>query len=365
MKIAIVHYWLISWRGGEKVLEQLLELYPDADLYTHVFDPDLTNKKLPNKKIHTSFINRLPNSQNWYQKYMPLMPFALDQLDLTDYDLVISSESGPAKNIVTSPDSLHICYCHSPMRYVWDMYHLYKNKAGFITRLIMPALIHYLKIVDRLSADRVDYFISNSKFISKRIEKCYRRDSTVIYPPIAIEDFNFSEEKDDYYLYLGQLTTYKNVDLLIETFNQNNKKLIIIGEGELEASIRKTAQANIRILGKQPFSTVKEHLQNAQALIFPGIEDFGIVPIEALASGTPVIAYAKGGALETITNKITGIYFYDQNIASLNKAINIFEQSTFDHSVLRKSAERFSEERFKNEIQSFIQDKLDQKVDTQ
>lgn len=358
MKIAIVHYWLVSWRGGEQVLEQLLNLYPEADLYTHVYDPNLTNEKFPGRRILTSFIHKLPNAKNWYQKYLPLMPFALEQLDFSDYDLVISSESGPAKNIIINPDATHICYCHSPMRYVWDMYHIYQEDAGLITRLLMKPIVHYLKVIDRISADRVDHFIANSTFISKRIEKCYRRQSKVIHPPVDIEAFELQEEKQDFYLYLGQLTNYKKADLLVDTFKMNGKKLTIIGEGELENKLRSSASSNITIMGKQDFNIVKQQLMNAKALIFPGIEDFGIVPVEALACGTPVIAYRKGGALETIIEGESGIFFDKQNIESLSTAINKFENLDFSPQLMRRQAEKFSLDIFNHKIQHFINNTL-------
>lgn len=356
MKVAIVHYWLVNWRGGEKVLEQLLKIYPDAELYTHVYDPLLVAEKLPNRRIHTTFVNKLPYSICWYQKYLMFMPFALEQLDLTDYDLVISSESGPAKNIVTNPDATHICYCHSPMRYLWDMYHLYQKQAGCLTRFLMKPVFHYLRIVDRLSADRVDYFIANSEFISRRIQKCYRRKSTVIYPPVAINDFGINEDKEDYYLYLGQLISYKRADLVVDAFNKNGKKLVIIGSGDIEEKLKMSAGPNISFLGKQEFSNVREHLMKTRALIFPGVEDFGIVPLEAMACGTPVIAFAKGGALETVVHEKTGIHFYEQTVDSLNEAITYFEQKASDFNAveIRQHTEQFTEDRFRKEIKEFI-----------
>lgn len=355
MKIAIVHYWLVSWRGGEKVLEQLLELYPNADLYTHVYNTALVSEKLAGKKIHTTFINKLPFAQQWYQKYVALMPYASEQLDMSEYDLVISSESGPAKNLILNPDATHICYCHSPMRYVWDMYHLYQKNAGFITRLLMKPIIHYLKIVDRLSADRVDHFIANSEFIARRIQKCYRRDATIIHPPLATEQFTIQIEKQDFYLYLGQLTHYKKADLIVEAFNISGKRLIIIGEGELEKKLKDSANSNITLLGKQDFNIVKQYLMNSKALIFPGVEDFGIVPLEATACGTPVIAYAKGGALETIVNNKTGVFFNEQTVKSLNACIEIFEKKfDIDIQSINEQIEKFSESNFKKNISKYI-----------
>lgn len=359
MKIAIVHYWLVTWRGGEKVLEQILKLYPDADIFTHVADDKIIEKHLSGHSVNKTFISKLPLSKKHYQKYVFLMPYAMEQLDLSEYDLVISTESGPAKNIITSPDATHICYCHSPMRYVWDMYHLYQDSAGKLTQFLMKPLIHYLKVVDRLSADRVDYFIANSNYISRRINKCYRRESEVIYPPVAIQDFSLNNEKSDYYLYLGQLTHYKKADLAVNTFKRNGKKLIVIGEGELESSFT-NLPGNIEVLGKLPFNELKNYLENAKALIFPGVEDFGIVPLEAMACGTPVIAYKKGGALDTVVDGKTGFFFEEQTIESLNQAVIKVENSEnlLNASLMREHAKDFSEEVFRNKFKKYVDSKL-------
>ncbi|MBT7206015.1 MAG: glycosyltransferase, partial [Gammaproteobacteria bacterium] len=299
MKVAIVHYWFINWRGGEKVVEALLDLFPQADLFTHVYDESLTEGKLKGRNITTTFISKLPGAKKHYQKYLPLMPIALEQLDLREYDLVISSESGPAKGIIISPDATHICYCHSPMRYVWDMYPDYVKTAGLLSRWLMRPLIHYLKIWDRLSADRVDYFIANSSFVAKRINKFYRRSAEVIHPPVDIDEFELNSEKSDFYLLLGQLTHYKRADLAVDAFLANGKKLIVIGDGEQYQSLKALENDRVKVLGRASWDECKNYLSKAKALIFPGVEDFGMVPVEAMACGTPVLAFAKGGALET------------------------------------------------------------------
>jgi len=360
MKVAIVHYWLVTWRGGEKVLEQILNLYPDADIYTHTYDEEIIRKYLPGRNVKTTFISSLPNSNKYYQKYVAFMPYALEQLDLSQYDLVISTESGPAKNVVTNPDATHICYCHSPMRYVWDMYHIYQAKTGLFTRVLMKPLIHYLKMVDSLSANRVDHFIANSNFISKRINKCYRRDSEVIHPPVAVDEFELCAEKDEYYLYLGQLTIYKKADLALSAFIKNGRRLVVIGEGELECEFTNTPQ-NIEYLGKRSFGELKKYLSKAKALIFPGVEDFGIVPIEAIASGTPVVAYAKGGVLDSVIDGENGIYFHEQTVESLNCAIDKLDSiyGQFDVDIMRRHAEKYSEKEFKNKFKKFVDKKLE------
>ena len=362
MRIALVHYWLVGMRGGEKVIESLCQLYPNADIYTHVYDPFAISKTISRHNVHTTFISKLPFSKKYYQNYLPLMPLALEQLDLRGYDLVISSESGPAKGIIVDPDSTHICYCHSPMRYVWDMYPQYLNSSGFLKRLLMVPLIHYLKIWDRCSADRVDYFISNSAFVAKRINKYYRRDSTVINPPVSVTDFYITEDDklEDFYLIVGQLVEYKKALLAVEAFNISGKKLIVIGEGEQFDSIQKIAKSNITILGRQSYESIKKHYSMCKALVFPGVEDFGIVPVEAMASGRPVIAYRKGGALETVVDGVTGMFFDEQSVMSLNNAVNNFEKNinTFLPYKIREHAEKFNREIFKDKINKIVEDIL-------
>ena len=356
MKVAIIHYWLINWRGGEKVLQALLELFPQADIYTHVYDAQLVAKKLPGKKICTTFIHKLPLAKSLYQKYLPLMPMALEQLDLRQYDLIISSESGPSKGVVSRPDALHICYCHSPMRYVWDMYPDYKNSTSWLNRLLMIPLVHYLKIWDRLSADRVDAFVANSDFVAQRIHKFYRRSAKVIYPPVAVDTFDLSVQKSDFYLVLGQLTSYKRADLAVDAFLVNNKKLIVIGEGEQYHALSAKAKncKRIQILGRLPRTDCLDYLARAKALIFPGVEDFGMVPVEAMSCGTPVIAYQKGGALESVRDGISGIFFKQQTIQALNQAITKFEQMHFDPKIVRQQAEKFSTQYFKQQFSALV-----------
>ena len=341
------------------MVDALLEQYPDADIYTHVYDEKLTEGKLKNAKIYTTFISRLPFAKKLYQKYLPLMPIALEQLDLREYDLIISSESGPIKGVITRPDAVHICYCHSPMRYVWDMYPDYVSTAGRLSRYFMYPIIHYLKIWDRLSADRVDHFIANSDFVAKRINKFYRRNATVIYPPVDITEFELTEVKKEYYLVLGQLTPYKRADLVVDAFLENAKELIVIGDGEQYKALKAKESGSIRVLGKLPWHECKEYLKNAKALIFPGIEDFGMVPIEAMACGTPVLAYAKGGALETVIEGKTGCLFYEQTTEEINRCVRVFEgrEKRFDISVLRKHSETFSKDVFMRNIAAFIQSK--------
>jgi len=359
-KVAIVHYWLINWRGGEKVVEAMLELYPDADIYTHVYCEHGTEGKLLGKNVFQTFISKLPKAKKWYQKYLPLMPIALEQLDLREYDLVISSESGPAKGVITHPDALHICYCHSPMRYVWDMYPDYLSSAGILTRSVMRPLIHYLKMWDRLSADRVDIFVSNSEFVSKRISKFYRRESVVINPPVDIEEFEYCEKKEDFYLVLGQLTPYKRADLVVDAFIDNGKNLVVIGDGEQYRDLKLKESKNIKILGRAEWSVCKDHLKRTKALIFPGIEDFGMVPVEAMACGTPVMAFAQGGALETVVDGVSGLFFFEQSKEAIADCIQRFESTEFDRAGIRKHAESFSKRNFLDKFKSLVNEKLEE-----
>ncbi|WP_075185470.1 glycosyltransferase [Teredinibacter haidensis] len=357
MKVAIVHYWLVNARGGEKVLEAICELFPHADIYTHVYYPDPFLKSVISKhRIFETFIARLPFARKLYQNYLPLMPLALEELDLTGYDLILSSESGPAKGVIPPPGVPHICYCHSPMRYAWDFYPIYKRRAGFVKRLLMPFLMHYLRRWDQQTATQVTQFVANSKFVQKRIRSFYARDSLVVNPPVAFSDFAISPVVGDYYLLLGQLADYKRADLAVQAFNLSGKKLVVVGDGEQFSHLRKMANANVDIRGKLPFSEIRELLSECRALVFPGVEDFGIVPLEAMACGRPVIAYRKGGALETIRENITGLFFDEQTIDSLNFAVDEFEvrQSEFNSNEIRMHAERFGEERFKTEFSAVV-----------
>lgn len=372
MKIAIVHEWFDSYAGSEKVLEQMLKVYPEADLFAVVdFLPQNKRWFIQNKNVTTTFIQKLPKAKNKFRKYLPLMPLAIEQLDLRKYDLVISNSHCVAKGVITGPNQLHISYVHSPIRYAWDLQQQYLEEANLQHGLkgwVAKIILHYMRLWDSRTGNNVDYFISNSKYIAKRIQKCYRRTAQVIYPPVAVNDFTICKQKEDYYLTASRMVPYKKMDLIVEAFSKmTDKKLIVIGDGMQFEKVKSQAKKfeNIVLLGYQPFEVLKEKMQKAKAFVFAAEEDFGIVPVEAQACGTPVIAYGKGGALETVINydkeNPTGIFFKEQTADSIVNAVKIFEKNIklFKPVNCRKNAERFSEARFRNEFKQFIENKIE------
>lgn len=359
MKVALVHYWLVAMRGGEKVLEELCRLYPQADIFTHVVDPSRISPALKAHRIKTTFISRLPGARRHYQKYLPLMPLALEQLDLRDYDLVISSESGPAKGVITGENTLHLCYCHTPMRYLWNMYHDYRESTGPVTRALMAPLFHRLRLWDRASAGGVDDFIANSTTVQRRIAKTYRRPATVIHPPVAVEDFAPAAPQD-YYLCCSQLVPYKRVDVAIEACNRLGRRLVVVGEGSELARLRKLAGPTVTLVGSQPVAALRRLYAGCRALLFPGEEDFGIVPVEAMAAGRPVIAFGRGGARDTVVDGVTGIFYPDPGLDGLAAAIARFEaqEARFDGAAIAAHAAKFSAARFRAEMEAFVNGKM-------
>jgi glycosyltransferase involved in cell wall biosynthesis len=356
MKVAIVHYWLVTMRGGEKVVEELCNIFPEADIFTLVCDKTKLSPALQGKKIVTSFLQRIPGATKHYTKLLPIMPFALEDLDLQAYDIVISSESGPAKGVITRPDALHICYCHSPMRYIWDHYHVYRREAGWLSRLAMTWTAPLLRTWDVTTSARVDAFVANSHHVANRIRRFYNRQATVIHPPVAVDEFEIAPETDDFYLCAGQLVSYKRVDLAVRAFTKSGKRLIVIGEGPQSSDLRSMAGPNIDFLGYQPFPVLRDHLARCRALIFPGEEDFGILPVEAMASGRPVIAFDAGGARETVSSERVGIRFPEQTESSIIDAVNQFEanEHLFDPAVIREHAKQFSADKFRNAISALL-----------
>lgn len=369
MRVAIVHEWLINYAGSEKVLEQIINCFPDADLFSLIdFLPENKRGFIKNKSVTTSFIQKLPLSKTKHRHYLPLMPIAIEQLDVSSYDLVISSSHAVAKGILTGPNQLHICYCHSPIRYAWDMQHQYLREAGITTGLkawLTRYILHKVRLWDYRTANGVDYFIANSKFIANRIYKVYRRDASVVYPSVDISKFTFVENKDDYYLTASRLVPYKKISLIAEAFvKMPNKKLKIIGIGPEEQKIRTIIKnsPNIEYLGYAEDPQLVDYMQRAKAFVFAAEEDFGIVPVEAQACGTPVIAFGRGGSLETVRGLDkeypTGVFFVNQTVYDVCDAINKFEeQKVITAENCHKHARKFSEERFREEFKQFVESK--------
>ncbi len=358
MRVAIVHYWLVSMRGGEKVVEALCDMYPEADIFTLVCDHDKLSDKLRRHRIFTSFLQRIPGARRRYQSLLPLMPFALEGFDLSSYDLILSSESGPAKGIIPPPQAVHICYCHSPMRYIWDHYHLYRKNAGLVAKMMMPLVAPLLRTWDANSSLRVDRFIANSHHVASRIAKYYRRSSVVVHPPVAVDDFSPATAVDDFYLCAGQIVPYKRVDLAVRTFTRLGRNLVVVGDGDAKelAALKRIAGPTIRFVGSASFAELKEYLARCRALIFPGEEDFGIVPVEAMASGRPVIAFGRGGALDTVVPGQTGLLFKEQTEQSLADAIELFEtmEHRFYPDLIQLHAAQFSAVNFKAAMKRVI-----------
>lgn len=362
-KVAVIHDWLVVNGGAEKVLSQILELYPEADVFTLVdFLPTDERRWLNSHTVNTSFIQKLPFSAKHYRSYFPLFSIAIEQFDLTEYDLIISSSYSVAKGVITGPDQLHVCYCHSPARYAWDLQAEYLRESNMergLKSIVARYFLHKFRIWDVRTSHGVDRYIANSEFIKRRIYKCYRRDADVIYPPVDITRFSVSEEKENFYLAASRLVPYKRIDLIAEAFSKMpDKKLRIIGTGPDSEKVSAIAakNENIEYMGYQNDETLIKQMQTAKAFVFAAEEDFGIIPVEAQACGTPVIAYGKGGCLETVINGVTGIHFGEQTTDSIIKAVNDFESSENEMPcmVIRENAERFSSERFKKYIDQVI-----------
>jgi glycosyltransferase involved in cell wall biosynthesis len=367
IKVAIMHDWLDTYAGSEKVLEELVNLFPDADLHAVVdFLPPTKRGFIKDKPVTTTFIQRLPFARKKFRSYLPLMPLAIEQLDFSQYDVVISSSHAVAKGIITGPDQVHISYIHSPIRYAWDMQHQYLREAGLEKGLkgwIAKWMLAKMRMWDFRTANGVDYFISNSQFIAKRIWKVYHREAQVIYPPVDINGFTMKQEKEEFYFTASRLVPYKKMDLIVEAFAQMpDKKLIVIGDGSEMNKVKSKASSNVSILGYQAFEVLKDHMQRAKAFVFAAEEDFGITPVEAQACGTPVIAFGKGGALETVRgldqHNPTGVFFQEQTVESIIEAVTEFEGNAyrFTPENCRLNAERFSNERFRNEIHSKVEE---------
>ena len=367
MKVAIVQEWLVTVGGSDKVVKAILDVFPDADIYTLVAKKEVCDELgIPWEKVHTSFIQKMPLGTKKHRAYLPLFPFAIEQFDLRGYDVVISSSHCVAKGVLTKADQLHICYCHSPIRYCWDMYNEYLEEShldkGFKSWLVR-LMLHPIRQFDAIAGSRVDYYISNSDYVGQRIRKTYRRKATTIHPNIDISNFELCNDKQEYYLASSRLVAYKKIDTIIEAFNQmSDKKLVVIGGGPNLEAYRKLAKDNVTVMGYQPFDVLKDKMQHAKAFVFAADEDFGMIPIEAQSCGTPVIAYGHGGSLETVNGGKTGLFFYEQTPEAIVEAVNKFEamgSQPFAPADCRQWAEGFSEERFKREIKEFVEEKYE------
>jgi len=362
-RVAVVHEWLATYAGSERVLEQMLAVLPSADLYT-LFDFLSDGQRFVQKPRQTSFIQNLPLAHKKYRTYFPLMPLAIEQFDLRAYDLVISSSHAVAKGVITGPDQLHICMCYSPMRYAWDLQHVYLQEAGLtsgVRGLLARWLLHKARIWDVRTAHGVDDFIAISQFIARRIHKVYGRHATVIYPPVDTDLFALSRDKDDFYLAASRMVAYKKVGLIVEAFREMpNKKLVVIGDGPEYRAILRSAPTNVVLVGYQPSNVLRDYMQRARAFLFAAEEDFGIVCVEAQACGTPVIAFGKGGVVETIvglsSNQPTGVFFKEQSAAAIQEAVREFEREheRVTPEACRENALRFGIARFRREFSDFI-----------
>lgn len=378
MRVAIVHDWLTGMRGGEKVLEVFCELFPEADIFTLIHCHGSVSKLIEDRNIQTSFLQRIPLAKKHYRSFLMLFPLAIEGFDMRGYDIVLSSSHCVAKGVLTSPSAIHVCYCHTPMRYVWDHYYTYfgNGKKGLVSRFLMPAVAHYLRMWDVASSNRVDYFVANSYHVANRIKKYYKRSAEVIHPPVDCSLYTPPESyrEGEYYLIVSAFAPYKRLDIAVDAFERMNLPLVIIGGGQEEGQIRKMTKKYVKCIGWQSSESLKEYYRGCKALIFPGEEDFGIVPLEAQACGKPVIAFAKGGVLETVygiyphcdfpagvtarpSEIPTGVFFARQTAESLMEAVRFFEEhkNLFNPLLIRKHAESFDRLTFKEKFKQYIE----------
>jgi len=347
-RVGLVHDWLPVYAGAERVLEQMIHVFPESKLYSLIdFIPEDQRDFLQGGPVETSFIQRLPFAERFYRHYLPLAPMAIEQFDLSEHDVVVSSSYAVAKGVLTRPDQLHISYVHSPMRYAWDLYHEYmaQGRFGLVRGLLARMVLHYMRLYDVSTAPRVDVFVANSHHVARRIWKTYRRRAQVIYPPVDVERFTLQPKKDSFYLTMSRLVPYKRIDLIVRAFTEMpDKELVVIGDGPEYDAIERLAGPNVTLLGYQPDDAVAYYMESARAFVFAAEEDFGIVPVEAQACGTPVIAYGRGGVQETVLPGTTGVLFPRQTVENLKDAVDEFERirTRLDPEAIRAQAERFA-----------------------
>jgi len=362
MKKALVHDWFSVYAGAEKCVESFTNIWDDFEIYSLIdFLSDEDREIiLKGKNVKTSFIQSLPFSKKKYRNYLPFFPMAIEQHDLSKYDVILSSSHAVAKGVLTHSNQLHISYVHTPIRYAWDLYHQYLRESGLDTGLkgkLAKYFLHKIRMWDISTINRVDHYIANSNYIARRIKKIYGKESTVIYPPVDVEKFKLHEEKEDFYLTASRMVPYKKIDLIVEAFSKTDKKLIVIGTGPDMEKIKSFAKNNVEFLGFASDKVLLAYMQKAKAFVFAAEEDFGIIPVEAQACGTPVIAFGKGGALETVVDNETGIFFHEQTADSIIEAVHNFEKQKFDTKIIRKNAEKFSVAIFEKKYSKFVEKK--------
>jgi glycosyltransferase involved in cell wall biosynthesis len=374
MDLALVHDWIITLGGAEKCLKAFHDIWPEAPLYTLTYSGEsIEALGIAPVDIHTSFLHRFPGITKWYRSYLPLYPLAIEQFDLSGYEMILSSSHAAAKGVLIRADQLHICYCHTPIRYAWDLYHQYLHDHSLdrgLRSAIARMILHYIRIWDTSTAPRVDYFIANSHYTARRIWRAYRRKATVIYPPVDINKFIARQKKDDYFIFVSRLVPYKHADLVIAAFTEMGLPLLVVGDGPQLERCRSLAGRNISFLGYQPDAKVADLMGRARALVFAAEEDFGIVPVEAQACGTPVIAYGRGGVVDTVIpadgsnwEQATGVFFFEQTTGAIIGAVKQFIEweKNFNVDVLRQRAELFKEKRFKEQIHRYVLDKWERR----
>jgi glycosyltransferase involved in cell wall biosynthesis len=359
LKVAIVHDWLNQVGGAESVLEVLKDLYPHAPIYTSIYWPRAMPERYAEWDIRTSWLNRLPFIKTHHQPFLPLYPLAFEATDLRGYDLVLSNKSAFCHGVITSPETVHICYCLTPTRFLWD-YHNYARheRINPVADALLSPVLRSLRLWDRAAADRVDHFVAISETVKQRIKKFYRRDATVIHPPVHVARFVLEDSHDDYFLILSRLIPYKRIDVAVQAFGLLGLPLKIVGDGRDRARLEAMAKPNVEFLGRLPDQQVEQLLSRCRAFIFPGEEDFGIAPVESQAAGRPVIAYAAGGALETVVEGVTGLFFREQTAESLAEAVAAFDERAFDSAAIRQHARKFDRESFKSKLGAFVDEKV-------